>query len=121
VLDSVRLQPCCSTTPAPFSGYTTHNITGKSAKLDSLQDNGGLTYSQDLLPGSPLLNAANPAGCKGPDGAALTTDQRVISAPSAAVRYWRCRTSGPTYLRCAAAVNRWQPGYLIKPVAKLAI
>ena len=45
------------------------NIVGQDPKLGPLQDNGGPTFTQALLPGSPAINAGT-----NPDG--LTTDQR---------------------------------------------
>jgi uncharacterized repeat protein (TIGR01451 family)/uncharacterized repeat protein (TIGR02543 family) len=46
--------------------------------LGWLQDNGGRTITQALLPGSPAINAGNPAGCLGGEGL-LGTDQRGYS------------------------------------------
>jgi CSLREA domain-containing protein len=48
-------------------------------KLGNLQDNGGPTGTHALLPGSPAIDAGNPAGCAGPQGATLATDQRGYS------------------------------------------
>ena len=45
------------------------NIVGQDPKLGPLQDNGGPTFTQALMPGSPAINAGT-----NPDG--LTTDQR---------------------------------------------
>ncbi|WP_138504255.1 DUF4347 domain-containing protein [Nostoc sp. PA-18-2419] len=59
------------------TGFTTSTLVGTSSnpidpKLGQLQDNGGPTLTQDLLTGSPAINAGNnaliPAG--------VTTDQR---------------------------------------------
>lgn len=55
---------------------TTSNLIGINPKLGSLQANGGSTLTHALLPGSPALNAANPAGCTDGSGNPLTTDQR---------------------------------------------
>ncbi len=44
--------------------------------LGPLQNNGGPTQTQALLAGSPAIDAGNPAGCTGPTGKLLTTDQR---------------------------------------------
>jgi hypothetical protein len=48
------------------SGYAATDLVGTSAspidpKLGMLQDNGGPTMSMALLPGSPALNAGDPA------------------------------------------------------------
>ena len=43
--------------------------------LDSLGDNGGFTPTHELLEGSPAIDAGDPDGCKGPDGAVLENDQ----------------------------------------------
>ena len=44
--------------------------------LGPLQNNGGPTQTQALLPGSPAINAGNPAGCRDALGALLLADQR---------------------------------------------
>jgi len=44
--------------------------------LGPLQDNGGPTPTQALLPGSPAIDAGNPSGCTDDQGAPLATDQR---------------------------------------------
>ena len=41
---------------------------GGDPLLDRLQDNGGPTLTQALLPGSPAINAGSPGGCFGSDG-----------------------------------------------------
>lgn len=46
------------------------------AALGELEDNGGLTATMALLPGSPAINAGNPAGCPDLFNAADTSDQR---------------------------------------------
>ena len=51
------------------------DITHADPHLGPLQDNGGPTYTQALLSGSPAINAGNPAGCSGKAGI-LTADQR---------------------------------------------
>lgn len=57
---------------------TTGNLTGVAPGLGPLQDNGGSTPTHALLPDSPAIDAANPAGCT--DGVTtLTTDQRDYS------------------------------------------
>jgi hypothetical protein len=55
-------------------GVTTGNLLGVDPKLGPLQDNGGPTYTQALLPGSPAINAGTNVG-------APSTDQRGVSRP----------------------------------------
>ena len=61
------------TTSCTFTGTTTHNITGVSALLGTLANNGGSTQTMSLLNGSPAIDSAG-ATC-------ATTDQRGISRP----------------------------------------
>ena len=56
------------------SGDTAHNVTGVSAGLGPLADNGGPTFTQALLAGSPAIGAGNSGG--------LATDQRGYPRPS---------------------------------------
>jgi CSLREA domain-containing protein/uncharacterized repeat protein (TIGR01451 family) len=58
--------------------------------LGPLQDNGGPTPTQALLPGSPAIDAGNPSGCTDDQGAPLATDQRGHPRP----------VFGGTALRC---------------------
>jgi hypothetical protein len=44
--------------------------------LGPLQNNGGPTQTHALIPGSPAVDAGDPAGCRDSQGALLTTDQR---------------------------------------------
>ena len=44
--------------------------------LGALQNNGGPTQTQALLPGSPAIDAGNPSGCTDSQGNLLKTDQR---------------------------------------------
>jgi hypothetical protein len=44
--------------------------------LGPLQDNGGTTLTHELLPGSPAIDAGNPAGCTDHQGSQIFTDQR---------------------------------------------
>ena len=64
-----------------IAGSTTGDITGLSAKLGALQNNGGATLTLALLSGSPAINAGDPAGCVDQLGATLTTDQRGFTRP----------------------------------------
>jgi CSLREA domain-containing protein len=54
----------------------TGDLANVNPKLGSLKNNGGMTSTHALLPGSPAVDAANPAGCTDHNGAAIPTDQR---------------------------------------------
>jgi len=64
------------TTGSTIGGDLTGNIVGQDPRLGPLQDNGGPTLTHALNPGSPALNAGNPAGCLDHAGAPLPQDQR---------------------------------------------
>jgi hypothetical protein len=49
--------------------------------LGPLQNNGGLTDTMALLPGSLAIDAGNPSGCTDGKGNLLTTDQRGVPRP----------------------------------------
>jgi hypothetical protein len=49
--------------------------------LGPLQNNGGPTQTQALLPGSPAIDAGNPNGCTDGNGHPLNTDQRGAARP----------------------------------------
>ena len=49
--------------------------------LGALQNNGGPTQTQALLPGSPAVDAGNPSGCTDGHGHLLKTDQRGMPRP----------------------------------------
>ena len=57
------------------------DLIGVDPMLDLLQNNGGSTFTHALLPGSPAIDAGNPAGCTDQDGNLLTTDQRGVARP----------------------------------------
>jgi hypothetical protein len=65
-----------STDACTIAGTTTGNQLNVDPKLAPLADNGGLTKTRTLLPGSPAIDAANPAGCTDDQSVALTQDQR---------------------------------------------
>ncbi len=50
-----------STSGATFTGTTTHNIINPNPKLGALANNGGPTQTMLPLPGSPAINAGDPA------------------------------------------------------------
>jgi hypothetical protein len=52
------------------------DLIGVDPLLGALADNGGPTMTRALLPGSPAIDAANPAGCFGILDVLLTSDQR---------------------------------------------
>jgi hypothetical protein len=64
----------CAFTP------TTGDLTNIDPELGPLQDYGGSTLTHALLPGSPAIDAGNPAGCMGSAGL-LATDQRGFYRP----------------------------------------
>jgi CSLREA domain-containing protein/uncharacterized repeat protein (TIGR01451 family) len=68
--------PSCAIT-----GTTTHNVTGANPLLGFLQDNGGATWTQPLLTGSPALEAGNPALPGSGGDACEATDQRGVARP----------------------------------------
>jgi CSLREA domain-containing protein len=49
--------------------------------LAVLSDNGGPTPTRALLPGSPAVDAGNPAGCTSASGDPLSADQRGVARP----------------------------------------
>jgi CSLREA domain-containing protein len=57
------------------------NIVGQDPLLGPLQDNGGPTQTRALLPGSPAVDAAAPAGCTDDLGSPLRIDQRGFPRP----------------------------------------
>jgi len=65
---------------------TTGDLVGTSAspinpQLGPLQNNGGPTFTRALLPGSPALDAGNPAAPGSGGNACLATDQRNVARP----------------------------------------
>jgi hypothetical protein len=61
---------------ASSTGFGGTDLLNQPALLDVLADNGGATETHGLLPGSPAIDAANPAGCTDPSGTPLSSDQR---------------------------------------------
>lgn len=64
-----------------IGGVTTGNIIGQDPKLDALANNGGPTQTMALLPGSPAIDAGNPAIPGTGGGACAVTDQRGLFRP----------------------------------------
>jgi hypothetical protein len=58
------------------SGDLNGNIVGAGSGLTPLGDNGGPTETMVPAPGSPLIDAGNPAGCTDASGVLLVVDQR---------------------------------------------
>jgi hypothetical protein len=54
---------------------------GANPLLAPLAYNSGLTLNHAILPGSPAIDSANPAGCLGENGDPLTIDQRGFIRP----------------------------------------
>lgn len=63
------------------TGTETGNVLGKDPKLGPLADNGGPTQTMALLPGSPAIDAGNPATPGSGGGACEKTDQRGTPRP----------------------------------------
>ncbi len=59
-----------------LTGTQTGDRFGVDPMLGPLQDNGGPTWTQALLPSSPAIDAGNPAGCRDNQGQLFLTDQR---------------------------------------------
>jgi len=58
-------------------GLKAHGDLSKiNPKLGLLKDNGGPTLTHALLPGSPAIDAGNPAGCTDHKGVVISADQR---------------------------------------------
>lgn len=64
--------------------WTTGDVTGSSAQLNALANNGGTTQTQTFPVSSPAFDGGNPAGCTDETAATLTADQRGVSRPQAA-------------------------------------
>jgi hypothetical protein len=70
----------------PMSGPGDQAIASQdvSTYIGALTNNGGPTPTHALLSvsGNPAVDTGDPANCRGPDGAPLTTDQRGLPRPS---------------------------------------
>lgn len=67
------------TTGCYIQGTTVGNVLGIDPFLGPLRNNGGLTATHSLLPGSYAIDRGNIVGCKDEFGFALSTDQRGIN------------------------------------------
>jgi CSLREA domain-containing protein len=70
-----------STLGCTISGTATGNITGQSAQLGPLADNGGPTLTHALLSGSPALDTGSPVTPGSGGSACEAADQRGIARP----------------------------------------
>ncbi|MEP7358412.1 MAG: choice-of-anchor Q domain-containing protein [Anaerolineales bacterium] len=66
----------------PFIDDHSFTLAGQDPLLLPLAPNGGPTLTSALGPGSPALDAGNPAGCLGAGGSPLLTDQRGFIRPA---------------------------------------
>ena len=101
-------------TGCPNSG--TGDLTTADAKLGPLQDNGGPTFTHELLSSSPAIDAGNPAIPGSGGNACAATDQRGVSRPQGA----RCDI-GAFEAMPAAAVPGLTPWALIALAMVLAV
>jgi hypothetical protein len=62
-------------------GFSGTDLVGVDPLLGPLQDNGGPTLTHSLLPGSPALEAGNPAVPGSGGNACASTDQRAVARP----------------------------------------
>jgi hypothetical protein len=69
------------TTSCTITGDTTGNLLNVAPNLGPLQNNGGPTFTHALLPGSPAIDAGNPATPGSTPTACPTSDQRNLSRP----------------------------------------
>jgi hypothetical protein len=70
-----------STAGCVIAGDTTGNILGQDPLLAPLAYNGGATQTHGLLPGSPAIDAGNPAAPGSGGNACEATDQRGVARP----------------------------------------
>lgn len=70
-----------STAMCTIGGNTTGNVIGEVPSLGPLQDNSGPTLTHALLPGSPAIDAGNPATPGSGGNACEATDQRGLARP----------------------------------------
>lgn len=70
-----------STAGCTIVGDTTGNIIGQDPLLGALTNNGGATQTHSLLPGSPAIDAGNPAAPGSGGNACEASDQRGVARP----------------------------------------
>jgi hypothetical protein len=91
----------------PFCGYAHSSgtdIVNLDPKLGPPQFNGGATPTQALLPGSPAIDAGDPAGCADASNAPIPTDQRGFRRPIGA--------------RCDIGAFEYSPFALMLPLVR---
>ena len=71
-----------STTAGCTISGGTNDVTDMPGLTGPLQNNGGPTFTNALLPGSPAIDGGNPGGCNDELGSPLTTDQRGYPRPA---------------------------------------
>lgn len=71
-----------------ITGDLAGNVIGQDAKLSVLAKNDGPTRTRALLPGSPAIDAGNPAKPTGTEGACAPADQRGV--PRSGDKVGRC-------------------------------
>ncbi len=81
VLTSDRYNLVQNIAGCTITGNLIGNITGQDPKLGPLQNNGGATWTQALLSGSPAINAGNPTTPGSGLAACLSADQRGLPRP----------------------------------------
>jgi CSLREA domain-containing protein len=69
------------TADCTLSGGSSHDLIGADPLLGPLQDNGGPTDTRALMPGSPALDAGNPALPESDLAACSSVDQRGLARP----------------------------------------
>lgn len=70
-----------NTAGCTIAGATANDLVGVDPLLGPLAPNGGPTLTRMIAPGSPALDAANPAGCTGAGNVPLVIDQRGAPRP----------------------------------------
>ncbi len=75
--------------PCGISGGTQDKLN-MAGLTGPLQNNGGPTFTNALLPGSPAIDAGNPVTCTDNLGATLHNDQRGYPRPANGTGTTRC-------------------------------
>ncbi len=84
ILSTDRYNLIQNVTGCTITGNTVGNITGQNPLLGPLQNNGGATWTQALLAGSPAIDKGNPSTPGSGLAACLATDQRGATRPMGA-------------------------------------
>jgi uncharacterized repeat protein (TIGR01451 family) len=122
-----------STSGATIQGTTTHNITGVSANLGPLQNNGGPTQTMQPLPGSPAINAGDPNNLppdtfdlnnNGDTAEPLPVDQRGFTRVVGSgfdIGAVEVQAGTPDHLAFSVQPSNSIPGAVITPAVKVQI